>query len=202
MTLPPLQESDPFVRERLEPMDLPEPWLEQGDYVRRLAVVAENATRGTYPRRQLEFLAPGEPFQVSREGERIFIDPASYRRYDPYVEEVVSVDPARVAGLLETLSPLLETALAEVGVEAPPGEVLARAMEEVMAVPVLPERVELVQPNVMYEYADEELESLSPLKKQVLRMGPENVERLQAYLRRVAAEMELEGTSDAPPAGG
>jgi hypothetical protein len=189
--LPPLAESDPFVRERLEPMDLPEPWLEQGDYVRRLATLAENAARGELPRRQLAFLAPREPFAVVRENDRIFIDPASYDRYDFYVNEVVSVEPSRLATLLDTLNPLVETALAEIGVDAPSGEVFAAAVREVLAVPVLEGRVEVVQPNVMYQYADPELESLSPLQKQVLRMGPENVQRLQSYVRRVAEEMDL-----------
>lgn len=190
--VPPLAESDPFVRERLEPLDLPEPWTEQGDYVRRLAVVMENATRGTYPRRQLAFLAPQGAFKVVKRGEAVYVDPASYDRYDRHVDEVTSIEPARLAGLLETLNPLIESALAELGVEAPPGQMFATAVQAVLAVPVLEGDVELVQPNVMYKYADPDLESLSPLKKQVLRMGPENVERLQAYLRRLAAEMELE----------
>lgn len=194
VTVPPLQESDAFVRERLEPMNLPEPWLEQGDYARRLAVLAENATRGEYPRRQLAFLAPRGPFQVTERNDRIFVDPQSYDRYDRYVEQLESVDPQRLAGLLDTIDPLVEEALAEVGVQAPPGQVFEAAIEEVLAVPVLEGdgSVELVQPNVMYHYADPELESLSPLKKQVLRMGPENVQRLQTYLRRLAREMNLD----------
>jgi hypothetical protein len=67
-------------------------------------------------------------------------------------------------------------------------------MREVLEVPVLEGegRVELVQPNVMYEFANPELESLSPLQKQVLRMGPENVRRLQSYLRDLAAAMGLD----------
>lgn len=192
VVLPPLEDSDAFVRERIEPMDLPSPWVEQGDYVRRLAVLAENASRGTYPRRQLAFLAPSGAFKVVERGEEVFIDPASYDRYDTYVEELESVDPARLAGLLEAVNPLVEAALSEIGVQAPPGQVFAAAVKEVLAVPVLEGQIELIQPNVMYHYADPELESLSPLKKQVLRMGPDNVRRLQDYLRRVAAELELD----------
>ena len=197
VVVPPLEDSDAFVRERLEPLDLPEPWIEQSDLVRRLAVAAENATRGEYPRRQLAFLAPRGQFKVEERNERIFLDPQSYDRYDRYVEEIESVDPARLAGVLRTLDPLVEDALVEVGVEAPPGEVFEAAIREVLEVPVLEGdgRVELIQPNVMYQYADPELESLSPLKKQVLRMGPENVQRLQGYLRRLAAEMGM----DIPP---
>ena len=192
VVLPPLAESDPFVRERLEPMRLPEPWLEQGDYVRRMAVVVENATRGTYPRRQLAFLAPEGPFRVIERGEAVYVDPVSYDRYDRYVEVLEGVEPERVAGLLETIEPLLATALGELGVEAPAEEMMETALAEVMAVPVLSGDVELVQPNVMYHYADPDLEALSPLQKQVLRMGPDNVRRLQDHLREVAAALELD----------
>lgn len=191
VALPPLAESDPFVRERLEPMSLPEPWLEQGDYVRRLAVVAENATRGTYPRRQLEFLAPEGPFKVVERGEALYVDPVSYDRYDRYVEVLEGIDPGELAGLIETVEPLLAAALGELGVEAPADQVFDTALAEVMAVPVLSGDVELVQPNVMYHYADPDLEALSPLQKQVLRMGPDNVRRLQDHLREVAGALEL-----------
>ncbi|HEX7034759.1 MAG TPA: DUF3014 domain-containing protein [Pseudomonadales bacterium] len=194
VVLPPLQESDAFVRERLAPMDLPERWVEQGDYVRRLAVLAENASRGELPRRQLAFMAPRGEFKVVRRGERLFLDPASYDRYDRYVEELEQIDPAYAANLVKTLEPLVQDALVELGVQAPPGEVFEAAIREVLAVPVLPDdgSVELVQPNVMYEYANPELEALSPLKKQVLRMGPENVRRLQDYLRQVAAALNID----------
>ena len=56
------------------------------------------------------------------------------------------------------------------------------AIDQVLAVPVLEGEVELVQPKVFYEYADPALEELSPLQKQVLRMGPDNVVRLKNYL--------------------
>ncbi len=190
--LPPLPESDPFVRERMADIELPDEWLEQGDYVRRLAVLAENAGRGTYPRSQLEFLDPAEPFKVEERGDRKFIDPASYDRYDRYVDTVTEVDPGELAGLLQSLHPLVETALTEVGVNAPPDEVFESALKEVLAVPVLERDPEVVQPHVMFEYADPQLEALSPLQKQILRMGPDNVRRLQDYLRSVAAEMDLD----------
>ncbi len=192
VVLPPLAQSDPFVRQRLEPMSLPEPWLEQGDYVRRLAVLVENAARGTYPRRQLAFLAPEGPFRVIERGEAVYIDPASYDRYDRYVEVLEGVEPDDLAGLLETIEPLLAAALGELGVEAPAEDMMETALAEVMAVPVLSDDVELVQPNVMYHYADPDLEALSPLQKQVLRMGPDNVRRLQDHLRQVAAALELD----------
>lgn len=192
VTLPTLEDSDPFVREQLEPMNLPQTWLDQGEYVRRLAVLAENASRGAVPRRQLAFLAPNEPFPVTRtDDDRILLDPVGYSRYDGYVDRLEAVPPVRLAGLLTLLNPLVEAALREVGIEAPPGEVFAEAVRQVMTVPVLEGEIELVQPAVMYRFADPQLEALPQLHKQLLRMGPDNVRRLQTYLGEVAAEMNL-----------
>jgi hypothetical protein len=46
-----------------------------------------------------------------------------------------------------------------------------------------------VQPKVFYEYADPTLEQLPPLKKLVLRMGPDNVQRLKRYLTELRAAL-------------
>ena len=46
-----------------------------------------------------------------------------------------------------------------------------------------------MQSNVLYEYADPALESLPPLQKQLLRMGPDNLDRLQGYLRELRDEL-------------
>jgi hypothetical protein len=145
------------------------------------------------PRRQLSFLAPNEPFVVSRtEDERILLDPVSYTRYDRYVDLLEGIPPDRLARLLTTLNPLVEAALTEIGVDAPPGEVMAEAIRQTLTVPVPEGEIELIQPAVMYRYADPQLEALPQLHKQLLRMGPDNVRRIQAYLRAVALEMNLE----------
>jgi hypothetical protein len=182
LVLPVLNESDEFVRERLGGSAIPEAWLDREDLVRRVAVVVENATRGEIPRRQLSFLAPEGKFRVREAGEAVYVDPLSYRRFDRYLEMLESVSPERVAALLRDASPLFEEALGELGITGTALPQLLTAIDQVLAVPVLRGEIELVQPKVFYEYADPALEGLSPLQKQVLRMGPDNVTRLQAYL--------------------
>ncbi len=43
----------------------------------------------------------------------------------------------------------------------------------------------------MYEYADRTLEALTPAQKQLLRMGPANVARIQAKLREFQAALAI-----------
>ncbi len=195
LVLPPLNASDEFVRERL-PATIPEVWIEKDDLLRRLATLVENAGRGELPRRQLAFLAPDGRFLVNEvpgatpADMRLFIDPASYRRYDRYVEVLESVPPETLASLLSDTAPLMQEAFQELGVDAQASDRMSAAIDEVLAVPVLEGDVELVQPKVFYAFADPALEAMSPLQKQVLRMGPQNVIRIQAYLTALRAELE------------
>jgi Protein of unknown function (DUF3014) len=188
--LPPLNDSDTFVRAEIAPVADPQlsQWLEQEDLVRRFAVVIDNAAGGEYPRRQLGFLAPAGKFSVLEQNDRIIVDPQSYDRYDPFVDAVVSVEPQRAAALLKELAPLLTQAMQELGETDPdPLTAVKKGIAVALATPVTEGDVELVQPKVFYLYADPKLESLRPLQKQLLRMGPHNVERLKAYLTQVNA---------------
>jgi hypothetical protein len=194
IVLPDLDASDVFLRERLAEVDLPEGWLDREDLVRRLAVVIENAGRGEYPRRQLGFLAPSGRFRVVEKDGRLFVDPENYRRFDVYLDALEGVDPGFAADLLSLIEPLLDAAMGELGSEAPVSGQIDAAMAEVMAVPDLDGEVELLQPTVFYEYADPALEALSPLQKQVLRMGPENAARLKRYLSEVAVALQDDAT--------
>ena len=180
--LPGLDDSDQFVREALEVSGLPPDWLAQEDLLRRLAVVVDNAQRGEYPRQQLAFLAPAGKFEVIEANDRLYVNPRSYLRYDHYLDVLESVDPEDVAQLLNQISPLLDEALAELGVEDASREQLLVAIDELLEVPVLRGEIELLQPKVFYEYADPVLEAMSPLQKQILRMGPDNIDRLRLYL--------------------
>lgn len=182
IVLPALDESDDFVRERLGGSSLPEVWLERDDLLRRSAVVIENARRGEIPRRQLGFLAPQGKFQVQKVGETIYIDPVSYARYDRYLDMLESVPAESLAEFLADAYPLFDEALAELGATGSLTPQVVAAIDQILAVPVIRGEIELVQPKVFYEYADPALEELSPLQKQVLRMGPDNLTRLQTYL--------------------
>lgn len=194
VVLPPLSESDEFVRARL-PDTIPKVWIDKDDLLRRLAVLVDNASRGELPKRQLAFLAPDGKFAVREvpNGEsgdaKLFIDPASYRRYDRYLDILETVPPESLASLLSDTEPLIEQAVKELGEDGEAEPEMLSAIDQVLAVPVLEGDVELVQPKVFYEYADPALEGLTPLQKQVLRMGPENVKRLKTYLTALKAEL-------------
>jgi hypothetical protein len=85
---------------------------------------------------------------------------------------------------------LLVDALQELGLRGPDARsLLVNGIDQALATPVLVGEVELVQRNVLYEYADPAVEALPPLQKQLLRMGPDNLHRVQVYLRALRGEL-------------
>ena len=192
VVLPPLNASDLHVREELLALS-PKlaPWLDREELVRRFAVVIDNATAGEYPRRQLSFLAPPGDFAVIEQSEDHFImDAKGFARYDGFVAAFTSVPPEAAAALLETLAPLLTEALLELGEQADrPLNMVRAGIASALATPELDGPVALVQPKVMYQFADAGLEALPPLQKQLIRMGPDHVRTIKAYLREVEAAL-------------
>ncbi len=185
--LPPLDESDAFVREQTKGVCLPVAWTVADNLVRRASVLIENASRGVLPPKRGGLLPPLDAFPVRREGKRFFMDESGYRRFDAYLDELEAIDPARLADCIRLLEPLLNQALNELGYADGAHAGIAAAIERILAVPepVGDLGVELVQPKVLYHYADPRLESLSDLQKQVLRTGPDNTRRLKAYSERL-----------------
>jgi hypothetical protein len=187
--LPALDESDEFVRERVDTIagdDALEPALRTDQLVRKFAVVLENLAEGGLARGPLSHLAPKADFPVTRDGERMLMDPAGFDRYEPVVDMVAAVRPEQAVMLLETMDPLLQDAYRELGVQDVDVESrLAAAIDVLLATPIPEGPVELKQPAVMYEYADPELEALLPAQKQLIRMGPENARQILDKLRRI-----------------
>ena len=58
-------------------------------------------------------------------------------------------------------------------------------IDHLLATPDVQGPIELVQPNVMYLYADPKLEALSAGQKTLIRMGPENAGAIKMKLREL-----------------
>ena len=188
--LPALADSDDEVRAAFSAYDLPTPWLARAGLLQRATTLLVNLGTGTLPRRQLAFLAPAEPFKVTKEGERFFMDPAGYARYTPLMDTLERVPPEQLGALLRRYEPLLAEALGQLGERDSVARFVTRAADEILARRPVSGRIELVRPNVLFQYANPALEEASELDKQLLRVGPENLARLQRYVQRVRSAYE------------
>jgi len=165
-------------------------WLANEDIVRRFVASVDTVAEGRSPAQQVEFLRPQTPFATLERGGGHVIDPASYHRYDVIADVVASLDTEGTIALLEELKPLIDDAYAEI---APPGrtfeERVRLAIDELLEVPVIEGDVRVEPKVTTYTYSDETLEGLSSVQRQLLRMGPDNVRKIQAKLREIKAAL-------------
>jgi hypothetical protein len=192
--LPPLAQMDGFLRPLLAALSSrPElaRWLATEDLVRQLVMAIEQAATGGSPARDFKVIAPASPFVAAGRGERRTIDPASYRRYDGLVQTVTSIEASAAARVYKTIRPRLNEAYQGLGnagrnVDLP----VAQALDILLDTPVVKDPVSLVEADGAWAYADDDLESLRPTQKQLLRMGPANVEKLLVWLRAFQSALQ------------
>ncbi len=175
-------------------------WLASEDLVRRFVASVDNVAHGRSPRSHLDFARPGGRFSVVERGGVLVTDPKSFRRYDLATEVFTSLDTAGTVAAFGELEPLMDQAHAEIG---KPGttfrETLWKAMAELLSAPVVPAGVPLEEKVVTYRYADPRLEELSDAQRHLLRMGPRNVQRIQARLRELAHALGMPEAMIPPP---
>ncbi|MGW8267525.1 MAG: DUF3014 domain-containing protein [Longimicrobiales bacterium] len=167
-------------------------WLVPDDLVRRFVEAVVDISRGSSPLPAMEVLIPEEPFGVRPSGDELIMDPRSQRRYDLLADVFSSVDPLEAAEVYRRLLPLFQEAYQELGLaEESFEEVLARAIDNLLAVEVPDGPLELRVAVGRYVYADPDIESRSPAEKHLIRMGPRNARVIQEKLRQIYRELDL-----------
>jgi hypothetical protein len=193
--------TDPRVRELLRGLSSDAEflrWLSAEDLVRRFVSATHAVAEGQSPRTQLSFLAPTGGFRVTRRAGRTVIAPETYARFDGIARAFASVNTQGVQRVYQEMKPLLEAAHAEL---APPGrtldQVLTRAIGRLTHVAVPTGTVEVIPKGALYSYADPRLEALGSAEKHLLRMGPENMRKVQTKLAEIASALGLPSPAQA-----
>lgn len=184
--LPPAEKTDAEGRKQLAALSSrPEwaQWLGASDLLDRWVVVVDNVAEDVSPRKQLDFI------KVAPQGNAPRLD---YARYDGVADVISSVDAKGFAQVLRDLHPLLVTAYHKLGYpDRKFDDVLAKALQRVVDAPVVTQPQKLEPKGANFRYADDKLESLGPVEKHLLRMGPRNTKLVQAKAREVAAALDL-----------
>lgn len=185
--------ADSYARERIDSVNGGKA-LEQfvaGDFVvERTVAIIDALRRGEVPYKLLPIGRPPKAFPIKDDGLRVTMDPAGFSRYDGFANWVNSLDVKAIALLFNEYQSLATAALSQIGVNDFDirGAALA-ATTQILATPEMPDRAELLRKEANWIYADTELENLSALQKQLLRMGPENAEILQQKARELRAAL-------------
>tara|TARA_R110002072_G_scaffold301164_1_gene480195 strand:+ start:55002 stop:55856 length:855 start_codon:yes stop_codon:yes gene_type:complete len=185
-SLPPLNDSDQVLFARLAEMELGASLLRllaPEDLIRKFVVYAHNASLGELPQLDYPLRRVQGEFVVREIDTNLWeTDPASHRRYDALIDTLTGLEPQQAMSVYRALKPLFQEAYAEIGFQDDFDQVLISAIDQVMNAPQEEGPFQLIKPSVMYLYADSRIEDMSPVQKQLLRIGPENTAKLQARL--------------------
>jgi hypothetical protein len=193
--LPPLDRMDTFLRALFGALSSNPAWarwLATDDLIRQMANGIDVISRGASPAKELASLRPPGGFTTAGRRGSQTIDPVSYRRFDGIVAFVTMLDPQMVADAYRTIQPRLDEAYralgrSESGVDA----AVAAALQTLIDTPTVAAPLRVVPgPGASYVFADPDLERLPPAQKQLLRMGPENADRIRTRLREIHRALE------------
>ncbi len=180
--LPSLNNSDGEIRKVLVSLDstlLLADWLVDEELIRKFVVMVDNMAAGNIPRKHSVIQPLNTTFRALEQGDKLYLDGYNFGRYAPYVDILASMDASQVSTLYQRYYPLMQRAYGELGYPRKSfHKRLLMAMGHVLDSPVREGSIELERPSVMFKYADPQLEQLSDVHKQMLRMGPENTRKL------------------------
>jgi hypothetical protein len=198
LVLPPLAESDGFLRELVAALSkhpLLARLLATRAIVQSATLAVVQIGDGKTPVTPLAPLRPptrlqiaGTPAPDSPTGR---VDPASYVRWDGPVAALTSVDPADAAQLYVNVKPLFDEAYRDLGQGADFDAAIIAAIVMLTATPDPASDPLLHRRPGYYEHDDARLRALRPVQKQFLLLGPVNRQRVLAWLRQVASRLEL-----------
>ena len=168
-----------------------------GDYiVERAVAIVDALRRGEVPYKLLPVGRPSKPFSISDDGLRVTMDPSGFSRYDGFTQWVNGIDVLAIVELLNDYEQIATEALSRMGVsDFDIRSAVLAATTEILATPIAPQSPELMKREANWVYMDPELEALSSLQKQVLRMGPENSGIIQAKARELRGALLESGMS-------
>jgi hypothetical protein len=191
--LPALNDSDSLVRDSIAgvlgrtPVDR---FLVPQNIVRHIVATVDNL-----PRRKVAVeLRPVGPTPgttaIATQGDIVTLSDANFERYAPLVKVVQGTDVKALSLVYQRLYPLFQQSYEDLGY---PGKYfndrVVEVIDHLLQAPEVRAPIPLVQPRVMYQYADADLEGRSAGQKLLIRMGPANARAIKAKLREFRAEI-------------
>jgi hypothetical protein len=192
--LPTLNDSDEFVFEGLRTLHNSAALLDiltDEQLIRSLVVFVDNISRGEFPQTGLPYRRMQQEMQVRNIDDNLYVmDQSAHARFDQLVDIFVAIDTDQAMALYRTLSPLFQQAYAEIGFRNVNfDDTLRSAINIVLHSPNIDGPYQLVKPSVMYLYADASIENLEEVQKLLIRVGPDNTEKLKTKLREFSASL-------------
>lgn len=120
----------------------------------------------------------------------VYMDPGNYRRYDGLVNRIAVADIDAIVDTYRRFYPLFQESYERLGYpNAYFNDRVVEVIDHLLETPRPDTPLQLTQPNVLYEYANRNLEALSAGQKLLLRMGPDNAATVKELLRALREQV-------------
>jgi hypothetical protein len=191
--VPSLADSDAAFHDALTQLagaDVVSSYLRPDAIIRNLVVTVDNMPRQKLAVEKRPINPTAGPFLANGDELHSTLDARNYERYRPLVTVISNLDMAKVVAVYRHFYPLFQDAYQNLGY--PNGyfnDRLVQVIDLLLATPQPSGPIELVQPNVMYTFADPALESRPAGQKLLIRMGPDNAKAIKAKLMELRAQI-------------
>jgi len=204
--LPSLDESDEWLKVKLPEITWRKELLTliiDEDMIRRFVVFTDNFSQGVIAYEHSPFILPQVKFTPeadsvsfqkvvqNQESSKGFSEgkqnvwqwnESSSKRFSLYVDLLRSMDSESLAQWYLELKPLIDEAYSELGYEDDFTNTLQDAITRVLDMELPKSSMALIQPSVMYKFANPQLEALPDTDKLLLRLGKENLLVMKSVL--------------------
>jgi hypothetical protein len=163
-------------------------YLRPEELIRNVVVTIDNLPRQKVAVQKRPTTPLAGTFEVNGDELHATLDPQNYQRYKPLVALVAKLDMQKLAQVYIHFYPLFQQSYQNLGY--PNGyfnDRLVQVIDVLLATPEPATPIELVRPNVMYTFADPNLEARPAGQKLLMRMGPENAAAIKAKLTELRA---------------
>jgi hypothetical protein len=172
-------------------------WLVPGQVARHIVATVDNLPRNAHLEALRPVHAPTGAFAVTREvtdavagTERITLNAANFARYDAAVAIVSHANMQQLTAVYRRIYPLLQKSYEDLGYpDHYFNDRVVATIDHLLQTPEPAGPITLVQPKVLYQYADQDLESRSTGQKLLLRMGVDHARTIKQKLRELRTQI-------------
>jgi Protein of unknown function (DUF3014) len=191
--LPRLTESDGALSEALVAIvgQLPE-FVYTKDIIHRIVATVDNLPRDHVAAKLMPVKPVPELPITENNAEHLVLSPKNAERYQAYVRLAEAIPTGAVVAVYVRFYPLFQEQYENLGYpDRYFNDRVIEVIDHLLATPAIDGPLPLVQPRVLYEFADPKLEKLSAGQKILLRMGRANQLKLKAKLRQIRQALVL-----------
>lgn len=182
-----LAEANTQLAERLSELQIApidEQFARKPNAIERSVAITDILRQGEVPYKLLPVARPKQKFPFADNGLAVTMDPAGFARYDGLTNTLSKLDVNTTITLFREYQSTIQQAWQALGYADKSVEpALLEVLELIMLTPDIQLDARLLRDEANWVYEDESLEKLPALQKQIMRMGPENAERLKALAR-------------------